>query len=47
MANDKDRPSMERVYDSEIDASIEWLCDGGFRRGTAIPVMVRRKSAET
>jgi hypothetical protein len=30
MANDNERPFMQRVYDSEIDAAIEWLWDGGF-----------------
>jgi hypothetical protein len=30
MSNDNDKPFMQRVYDSEIDASIEWLWDGGF-----------------
>jgi hypothetical protein len=30
MTNDNDRPFMQRFYDSEINASIEWYWDGGF-----------------
>jgi hypothetical protein len=29
-SNDNDRPFMQRVYDSEISAVIEWFWDGGF-----------------
>ena len=28
--NDNDGPFMQRVYDSEIGAAIEWFWDGGF-----------------
>jgi hypothetical protein len=30
MANDNKRPFVQRIYDSEINAGIEWFWDGGF-----------------